>query len=411
MQVLLSSVRIARARRPDQMQVIFETQLSHPRTACLWDLTLAMQPHLTASALLPMAASAASMLAPDTQSHRQSSSGVTAVLVDTVVMGPPQLPGVSQMQRNPGCAVVQLSLEVASGCVSITYNGASQMQTVIAGTDTACSTDRLSHGSARFSPEAVTALLGASIPPSTAGPQAAVFGDVELAGSDQSGYALHPAMLEAHVSLRALTTAQTDSAPIWLKSAAAIAVFAMPTAATSFTAMSPLEQYETIACGVVSARHHPALSQEGVVLAAGQAPTAPMVAEVTRGISASQEAVEEGGLPADNTMLRMGAHERKLYIQAQVSTMFSSVLPWLSKVRLGCGAYLHLDANLQAQGGDYGDMAKARTLSDEQGCVAAYAATAACMTSAVTNSHCRHPSRHTHISSCPIPLLRVSPRT
>ena len=327
MQVLLSSVRTARARRPNQMQIIFETQLSHPRTACLWDLSLDMQPHLTASALLPMAASAASMLAPDTQSHRHPGSGVAAVLVDTVVMAPLQLPGVSQMRRDPGCAVLQLSLEVASSCVSITCNGASQMQTVIADTDPACSTDRLPRGTVRVSPEALTALLGASITPSRAGPCAAVFGDFELAGVDQSGYALHPAMLEAHVSLRALTTAQTDSAPIWLKCAAATAVFAAPTTAASFTAMLPLEQCETTACGVVSADHHPALSQEGVVFAAGQAPAAAVAAEAARDVSASEEAVKEGGLPADNTMLQMGAHERKLYIQAQVSAMFSSVLP------------------------------------------------------------------------------------
>ncbi|DBA84020.1 TPA: hypothetical protein ACH3X1_006504 [Trebouxia sp. C0004] len=319
MQVLLGSVRITRARRTSQTQVNFETQWSHPRTACLWDLTLAMQPSLTASALLPMAASAASMLAPNTQSHRHPGSGVAAVLVDTIVTGPLQLPGVSQIRQDPGCAVVQLSLEIASGCVSITYNGAAQMQTVTAGTDAACSTDRLSHGSAGYSPEALTALLGASIMSSGAGPHAAVFGDFELAGSDQSGYALHPAILEAHVSLRALTTAQTDSAPIWLNSAAATAVFAMPTAATSFTAMLPLQQHETIACGVFSANHHPALSQEGVVFAGGQAPIAAVVAEVARGVSASHEAIEEGGLPADNTMLQMGAHERKLYIQAQVA--------------------------------------------------------------------------------------------
>ena len=324
MQVLLSSVRIARARRPDQMQIIFETQLSHPRTACLWDLTLAMQPHLTASALLPMAASAASMLAADTQSHRQSGSGVAAVLVGTVVMAPLQLPGISQMRWDPGCAVVQLSLELASGCVSIINNGSSQMQTVIAGTDAACSTDRPSHGSAGFSPEALAALLGASITPSTAGPHAAVFGDFELASSDQSGFALHPAVLEAHVSLRALTTAQTDSAPTWLKSAAATAVFAVPTAAASFTAMLPLQQCETTACGVVSASHHPILFQEGVVFAAGQAPTAAVATEAVKGVSASEEAAVEGGLPADNRMLQMGAHERKLYIQAQVSAMPSS---------------------------------------------------------------------------------------
>ncbi len=319
MQVLLSNVRVAQARRPNQMQIIFETQLSHPRSACLWDLTLAMQPQLTASALLPMTASAASMLAADTQSNRHPGSGVAAVLVDTVVTALLQLPGVSQMRRDPACAVVQLSLEVASGCVSITYNGASQMQTVIAGTDTACSTDRVSHGSAGFSPEALTALLGASITPATAGPPAAVYGDFELAGSDHSDYALHPAMMEAHVSLRALTSAQPDSAPIWLKSAAATAVFAVPTAAPSFTAMLPLEHHETIACGVVSANHHPTLFQEGVAFAAGQAATAAMVAEVARNVSASEEPVEHGGLPADNRMLQMGAHERKLYIQAQVS--------------------------------------------------------------------------------------------
>ena len=398
MQVLLSSVRIARARRPNQMQIIFETQLSHPKTACLWDRTLAMQPQLTASALLPMAASAASMLAPDTQSHRHPGSGVAAVLVDTVVMAPLRLPRVSQMRRDSGCTVVQLSLEVASGCVTITYNGASQMQTVIAGTDAACSTDRLSHSSTGFSSEALTALLGASITPLRAGPPAAVFGGFELAGSDQSGYALHPAMLEAPVSLRALTTAQTDSAPVWLKSAAATAVFAVPTTAASFTATLPLQQHEITACGVVSANHHPTLFQEGVVFAAGQAPTAAVATEAARDVSASEEAIEEGGLPADNTMLQMGAHERKLYIQAQVSdvfisyhvfisaTMFPSVLPCLSQVRLRCGAYLHLDARLQSQGMAHSDRAKACILSvclsAEQGCAAALTDTAACMTSA-----------------------------
>ncbi len=332
MQVLLSSVRIARARRPDQMQIIFETQLSHPRTACLWDLTLAMQPHLTASALLPMAASAASMLAADTQSHRHPGSGVAAVLVDTVVMAPLQLPGVSQMRRDPGCAVVQLSLEVASGCVSVTYNGASQMQTVIAGTDAACSTDRLSHSSTGFSSEALTALLGASITPLRAGPPAAVFGGFELAGSDQSGYALHAAMLEAHVSLRALTTAQTDSAPVWLKSAAATAVFAVPTAAASFTATLPLQQHEITACGVVSANHHPTLFQEGVVFAAGQAPTAAVATEAARDVSASEEAlrreVYQKTIQCCKWVLMSASCTSRLrYQMFSSATMFSSVLP------------------------------------------------------------------------------------
>ena len=402
MQVLLSSVRMEHARRSSQTQVIFEAQASHPRTACLWDVNLAMQPHLTASALLAMAASAASMLAPDTQSHRHPGSGLAAVLVDTVVMAPLQLPGVSQMQRDPGCAMVQLLLEVASGCVRTTYNGALRMQTVIAGTDTACSTDRLSHGSAGFSPKALTALLGASITPSRAGPHAAVFGDFELAGSNQSGYALHPAMLEAHASLKALTTAQTDSAPIWLKSAAATAVFAMPTAAASFTAMLPLEQCNTTTCGVVSADHHPTLSQEGVAFAAGQAPAAAVVAEAARDVAASETAIEQGRLPAHNTMLQMDAHERKLYIHAQVSAMSSSVQPRLSKVKLQHGTHLRLNCSHKRVA--HSDRADAcilpACLSAEHGCTAAFAAAAACMASAVTSCHCRYPSRHKHISSC-----------
>lgn len=315
-QVLLSSVRVLKLRRPSQMQAIFEICLSHLQTAYLGDLILSMQPHLTASVMIPMAASAASMLASEAQSHGDSTSATAVVLTDTVVMGPPQLPTISQMRQDSACSVVQLSLEVASGRVNIMYNGVSQMQTGTAWTEAAGSAHRGAQGNTGMSPRAVVALLGAGNSGSMDEAYSAVIGWMAVTAHDQSGYKLHPTVLETPVSLRALTAAQTDSAPIWLKSAAATVAALMSTDATSITATVPAAQPEEPICSTVSAGCYSALSQEGVMFASGQAYAATVVSQVARG--SKQEVAEEGAVSAGSTLRHMDAQERKLYIQAQV---------------------------------------------------------------------------------------------
>jgi len=325
--VLLGSAKVIKFRHPSQMQLTFETQLSHSRTAHLWNMTLNMQPHLTSSALLSMAASAAGMLASESQSHRGPGSATAAVLLNTVVMGPQQLPSISQIRQDPGCAVLHLSLEVASGSISIHCSGASLMQSLLAQTGAQGSQATAavrecqgSQGCPRISPAALACLLGPIMDVAQVASPAAAIGRLGLAVHDQSGYTLHPAVLEAPVSLRALTAAQTDMKPIWLKSAAATVVTAPPRDASGFTATAPVEHHEDSVCSSVRADCMTALIQKGLLFAAGhtQAAAAPAATGEAVKDSGQKAAVDEKPVPADSAMLTMDSQERKLYIQAQV---------------------------------------------------------------------------------------------
>ena len=334
-QVLLSSVIVLKLRQPSQMQVKFEVQLSHSRTAYLWDMARNMQPHLTSSALLSMAASASSILASNAHLHRGMTAN--AVLLDTVLMGPQQLPSTSQTPKNASLVVLQLTLEVASGSMSVKYNDVLQLQTLIAHasageTQAHAASDELeSQGCAGCSHAALACLVGASTDLPLRGVQAAAVGSFILPAVNQSGYALHPAMLEAPITLRAVMAAPTESAPIWLKSAAATLVSTPSTAATSFTAAAGVGVNAALVRNSISTACVSAVHQEGMVFAAGHEQAAAVAAAVvSEAVSMTEpEPSGEGQVSADSAMLQMDSQERKRYIQAQVRSHCGSMLIFL----------------------------------------------------------------------------------
>lgn len=302
------------------MTVHLEAQLSRVRSAVLWDLSLDMQPCLTSSVLLSMAASAASLLASAT---RSTTSCYTALL-DTVASGPQQLPSTSQMTQNPSCSMLQLSVEVATGALSTSCKGANLMQSCIAqtGTDGAY-TGAASEGPAGASPGALACMVSVLIGEAHVAKPAAALALVTCQAQDRSGYNLHPAVFEMPVSLAALAAQPGQAQPTWLGSAAATL---LPTgsATTAFVASEARSSNKAW-----STDHRPVLQQEGAVFASGLtlSATEPCVKEAAAGAAASGAAGHDGTedreacdqiVSADSALLQMDSQDRKLYIQAQV---------------------------------------------------------------------------------------------
>lgn len=302
------------------MTVQFETQVSHVRTAFLWDLSLDMQPCLTSSALLSMAASAASLLAPTT--HSTTRSLTRAALLDTVAQGPRQLPSTSQMTQSPTCGMLQLSVAVATGMLSISCSGENLMQSRLAqtGTDSSCAR-AAQEGPAGDSPRPLASFVSLLMNEVHVAKPAAAFAHVTCQAQDESGF-LHPAVFEIPVSLAVLAAQPGKAQPTWLRSAAATL---LPTgsATTGFVASNAPSSNKAW-----STDHQPVLQQEGMVFASGLALSASELsvkeaaAAAATGIAGhdvtqDQEACDQV-VSADSALLQMDSQERKLYIQAQV---------------------------------------------------------------------------------------------
>lgn len=303
--------------QPGRMTVQFEAQLSSVRTASLWDLGLDMQPCLTASALLSMAASAASLLASTTS---PLPSGNT-VLLDTVASGPQRLSTPSQMTHSPSHSMLQLSVVLATGSLSVSCNGASMMQACVAHTGTdGCCARAASEGPAGGGPGALACLVSLLVDEVHMAKPAAALALVTCQAQDESGYILPPAMFEMPVSLAALGAHPGVTQPTWLRSAAAMLLPA-GSATTQFVASAASSSNRAW-----SKDHKPSLQQEGTLFAVGLAPSAAEASGNTAAAAAAtagpdvtndQEACDQLVL-ADSALLQMDGQERKLYIQAQV---------------------------------------------------------------------------------------------
>ena len=306
------------------MIVQIEAQVSHVRTAFLWDISLNMQPCLTSSALLSMAASAASLLASDTHSTTSSLTTATTALLDTVALGPQQLPSASQMTQSPSCSMLQLSVAVATGVLSVSCNDANVMQSCIAqpGTHSSCAR-AAQKGPAGDSPGVLARIVSLLMDEVHVAKPAAAFAHVTCQTQDESGFKLHPAVLEIPVSLAALAAQPGKAQPTWLRLAAATL---LPTcsATTGFAALDAPSSNKAW-----STDHQPVLQQEGTVFAAGLTLSAAessvdsQAAAAAATGAAGQDASEENEacdqlVSADSALLQMGSQERKLYIQAQV---------------------------------------------------------------------------------------------
>ena len=308
------------ARQPGRMTVQFEAQISHVRTAFLWDLSLNMQPCLTSSALLSMAASAASLLASTTHSTTTFLTTANTALLDTVALGPQQLPSQSQMTQS----MLQLSVAVATGSLSISFNGANLMQSCIAQTGTDGAYARaVAAAPVGGSPGALTCIVSLLVDEVHVAKPAAALAHITPQAQDESGYNLHPAVFEMPVSLAALAAQPVKAQPMWLRSAKATL---LPTgsATTGFVAYdSPSSNRAWCA------DHQPVFQQEGTAFASGLTLPAnePSVKEAAaaaattgaagRDVTEDDEACDQV-VSAGSALLQMESQERKLYIQAQV---------------------------------------------------------------------------------------------
>lgn len=305
------------------MNVRFEAQLSHVRTAFLWDLGLNMQPCLTSSALLSMAASATSMLTSNSHPTITSSASPNTVLLNLVASGLHNLPSARQMAQNPSCGTLQLSVAVAAGGLSISCNGATQMQALIrqAGTDGSCGR-AASEGITGGSLGALTCIMQSSVDGQLESNSVAALAHVVSPG-DESGYSLHPAVFEVPNSLAALRARPGKAQPTWMKSAAAMVV-----PGASATPGFVISESASSSSKVWSTDNQPILQQEGMLFASGLAVTASESA-IREAASAAAASVataefrtgdqeEDQVVSADSMLLQMDSRERKLYIQAQV---------------------------------------------------------------------------------------------
>ena len=304
------------------MTVQFEAQLSHIRTAFLWDLGLNMQPCLTSSALLSMAASAASLLASSTHPASSSWTPVNTALLNTVALGPLHLPSVSQMTQNPSCCTLQLSVAIATGSLSISCDGANQMQSFIAQTVTSGSNARAAlKGSAGDSPGALACILLLPCDGLHVARPAAALAHVASQAYDESGYSLQPAVFEMPVSLAALAAQQGKAQPMWLQSAAATLLPAASATAgvVALDAPSSSKAWSTDQQEIIQ--------QEGTMFASGLALTAAEPSEEQAAAAAAavgdvtnNQDADDQLVSADSALVQMDSQERKLYIQAQVCT-------------------------------------------------------------------------------------------
>ena len=297
----------------------FEAQLSNVRTASLWDLGLNMQPCLTASALLSMAASAASLLASTTSSLPSANT----VLLDSVASGPQRLPTPSQMTHSPSHSLLQLSVVLVTGSLSISCSGASLIQSCVAHTGMGGGAARAApEGPAGVGPGALASLVSLLVDEVHMAKPTATLAQVTCHAQDESGYILPPAMFEMPVSLAALGAQPGMSQPTWLRSAAATLLPA-GSGTTQFVASAA-----PASTRAWSSNHKPSLQQEVSVFAVGLAPSAAEASGNTAAATAgpsvtdNQDACDQL-VSADSALLQMDGQERKLYIQAQVRTLLA----------------------------------------------------------------------------------------
>ena len=303
--------------QPGRLTVQLEAHLSSVRTASLWDLGLNMQPCLTASALLSMAASAASLLASATSSLPSSNT----VLLDMVASGPQRLPTPSQMTHSPSHSMLQLSVVPATGSLSISCNGASLMQSCVAHTSTdGCCARAAPGGPAGDGPGALARIVSLLVDEVHVAKPTATLAEVTCHAQDESGYILPPAIFEMPVSLAALGAQPGMAQPTWLRSAAAMLLPA-GSAATLFVASAASSSNRAWSKDAKSS-----LQQEVTVFGVGLAPSAAEASGNTAGAAAGPNVTNDPQacdqlVLADSALLQMDGQERKLYIQAQVCTL------------------------------------------------------------------------------------------
>ena len=244
-----------------------------------------------------------------------------------------QLPSMGQMQHKASRMTLELAVSTHSGAVSIKCNCSQLMQSIIgqANRPEVTQPPSVQESRAIYTPSVLACLLSIGGEALSASTMPAALGAVDVSQHDQSGYAMHPAVLESPVALTALTATWTDSAPPnRVKSVAATVI--SPTAAppSDLTVTAATDGQSDDLSAVVAC--HPGLSQQQVIFSDGPASSAALsaappaaataaatAAMTAEAVSDDQQESDEGALvAADNVLLQMHGAQRKLHIQAQV---------------------------------------------------------------------------------------------
>ena len=321
-QQLLTSCLLRKRSRGGSMA--FDSNLSAPQLAYLWQYSMQGRAHLASSALLSMAASLLPLLGAATDGEEQGAAAVVAAVAEAAMVAPALLPQAAAAKVAPAVARVKLSR--ASGAVEVALSD-QQLLAAKLGAAAAATPAAPAEGSAPAVHSRSSALRSLGVATTSHAAPGAVAQTAVLSAAEVSGYALHPLLLDACLGQAAAAAAPAAVPLSWLRSVAALLVGASSPAGGSIAAAyQPAGSWHAGAAALAAANSAtPAAALLGVVLGEQDMPPAspgPSGAQLSAraGEGADEEAEEAAGtgVPADHPLLQMGEEERVMHLQAQV---------------------------------------------------------------------------------------------
>lgn len=317
-----------RGGRPSS--VTFDSLLSAPCLAYLWQYSMQGRPFLAGSALLSMAASMLPLLGAVAAGEDTTTAAAHAAVMEAALIAPAQLPQVAAAKVAPAAARAKLTL--GTGAVEVALADQRLLTAKVGSTSTA--SPELATA-ARGTNRTVLALVASHVAARssrTAASASAVAQLSSLASAEVSGYALHPVLLDASLGQAAGVAAAAAAPLTWLRSVAGLLVGASsPAGGMVAAAYQPSEHWHVgstslvpigaavpavVALGVVLGDQDIPPASPGPVSARLQAAAAEAATADAGAAAAEQE--EEAGIPADHPLLQMPEEERLMHLEAQV---------------------------------------------------------------------------------------------
>ena len=338
-QQLLTSCLLRKRSRGGSMA--FDSNLSAPRMAYLWQYSMQGRVHLASSALLSMAASLLPLLGAVTDGEDQGAAAVVAAVTEAALVAPALLPQAAAAKVAP--AVARIKLSRASGAVEVALSDQQLMAAKIGAAAVATPTVS-AEGLAPAAHSRGSALRSLVVATAAHTAPGAVAQTAVLSAAEVSGYALHPLLLDACLGQAAAAVAAAAVPLTWLRSVAALLVGASSPAGGSIAASyQPAGSWHAGVAALAAANSAiPAAALLGVVLGEQDMPPAspgPSGAQLSARAGEGAEEEEEAagsGVPADHPLLQMGEEERLMHLQAQVR--LPGCLPAALPLRCACPA-------------------------------------------------------------------------
>lgn len=322
-QQLLSSCVLRGKRGSRGGTMAFDSLLSAPRLAYLWQYNMQGRAQLASSAVLSMAVSLLPLLGAVAAGEDAATAAAVAAVTEAAVVAPVALPLAAAARVAP--AIARLKLIRASGAVELALADQKVLAAKLSSV-AAASASPLAAAAAggRGAVRAVRALVTHQIANHAAvgSSSSAVAQVAHLPAAEASGYALHPVLLDACLGQAAGLAATATTPLTWLRSAEALLVGASgPTGGVIAAAYQPADSWHTGGASL-SGGAGSAVVLLGVVLGdQGMPPASPGPASMPLPAAAGAEVAEEAqvqGVPADHPLLQMPEEERLLHLQAQV---------------------------------------------------------------------------------------------